>query len=173
MVVTTVAVLRQVPTQSFDGIDVRFVKLAHQKFFGFATYNLNGREIVVSTPAKTVVDCVDRPDLVCGPPEVARVVHGASANVDPSELLDAALRMQSRSLWQRLGFLADLVAWRWPDNVRRELRAAIPKSQRSVFGAAERRQHDIGYISDWGLLVNVPEQVLLSDVPSKPTALHP
>ncbi len=164
-----VATLRQVPTQSIDGIDVRFVKLAHHKFFGFATYNLHGREIVVSTPAKTVVDCVDRPDLVGGPPEVARVVYGASANMDPSELIAAALRMQSKSLWQRLGFLADLVGWQWPDDVRRELRGAIPKSQRSIFGATEHRQHDIGYISDWGLLVNIEEQVLLSDVPSQPT----
>ena len=58
-----------------------------------------------------------------------------------------------------------VVNWQWPEEVRAELRAVIPKSQRSVFGAAERRPDDIGYVSDWGLFVNMKEQDLLSDVP--------
>jgi len=160
-----VASLRQVSPQVIEDTEVRFVKLAERKFFGFTTYNLHGREVTLSTPAKTVVDCVDRPDLAGGQAEVAQIVGGAATSVDPQELISTALRMKSKALWQRLGFLADLVGWHWPEEVRNELRNAIPKSQRSVFGAAERRPEDIGYVSDWGLFVNISEKDLLADVP--------
>jgi hypothetical protein len=36
------------------------------------------------------------------------------------------LRMKSKSLWQRLGFLADLINWQWGADVREELRAETP-----------------------------------------------
>jgi predicted transcriptional regulator of viral defense system len=157
--------LRQVPTQVIEDTEVRFVKLAERKFFGFTTHNLHGREVSVSTPAKTVVDSLDRPDLAGGPTEVTRIVAGAVSSVDPRELLGTALRMKSKALWQRLGFLAELVGWEWPEEVRTKLRTAIPKSQRSVFGAADRRPGDIGYVPGWGLLVNMAEADLLSDVP--------
>jgi len=160
-----VASLRQVPTQVVEGTKIRFVKLAERKFFGFTIYNLHGREVSISTPAKTVVDSVDRPDLAGGSAEVTRIVAGSASTVDPQELISTALRMKSKALWQRLGFLADLVGWEWPEEVRTELREAIPKSQRSVFGAADRRPRDIGYVSDWGLLVNIAEADLLGDVP--------
>ena len=160
-----VATLRQVSAQVIEDTEVRFVKIAARKFFGFTTYNLHGREVTLSTPTKTVVDCVDRLDLAGGQAEVAQIVGGAATSVDPQELISTALRMKSKALWQRLGFLADLVGWQWPEEARNELRNAIPKSQRSVFGAAERRPEDIGYVSDWGLFVNMSEKDLLADVP--------
>lgn len=164
-----VASLRQVSAQVIEDTEVRFVKLAERKFFGFTTYTLHGREVTLSTPAKTVVDCVDRLDLAGGQAEVARIVGGAATSVDPQELISTALRMESKALWQRLGFLADLVGCQWPEEVRNDLRNAIPKSQRSVFGATERRPEDIGYVSDWGLFVNMSEKDLLADVPK----VHP
>ena len=75
----SVAVQRQMPARLIEGNEVRFVKVASRKFFGFETYNVFGRDAAVSTPAKTVVDCVDRPDLAGGPAEIARIVYGALA----------------------------------------------------------------------------------------------
>lgn len=160
-----VASLRQVPTQVIEDTEVRFVKVTERKFFGFNTFTLHGREVSISTPAKTAVDCVDRSDLAGGPAEVARIVAGAASGVAPQELISTALRMKSKALLQRMGFLADLVGWEWPDEIRNKLRAVIPKSQRSVFGAAERKPEDIGYVSDWGLFVNMSAKDLLADVP--------
>ncbi len=121
----------------------------------------------MSTPPKTVIDCIDRPDLAGGPAEIARIVHGASTDVDAQELLDIALRMKSTALLQRLGFLAGLVQWPWPDEVPAALRAAIPKSARSTFGRAMRREGDIGYVAKWGLFVHAREQDLLADIPRR------
>ena len=160
-----VATLYQIPPRTLEGADVRFVKLTRRKFFGFTTYSLYGRDVAISTPAKTVVDCVDRPDLAGGPTELARIIYGSSAILDPRELSRAALQMESTALLQRLGFLADLIGWIWPDNVRRQIRSAIPKSARSTIGGRERQQSDIGYVADWGIFVNATKQELLADVP--------
>jgi predicted transcriptional regulator of viral defense system len=160
-----VASLRQVPARTIEGTDIRFVKLARRKFFGFAKYDVYGRQATISTPAKTVVDCVDRHDLAGGPAEIARIVHGAATELDPGELTEAALRMESKALLQRLGFLADLVGWKLPNEVRSKLRSEIPKSARSILGRAEHREHDIGYVAEWGLFVNVARGDILADVP--------
>jgi len=160
-----VATLRQVPSRTLEGTEIRFVKVAERKFFGFDRYKVYGREVAVSTPAKTVVDCVDRPELAGGPAEVTRIVYGAMMEVDPHALADAAVQMGSTALLQRLGFLADLAGWKLPDDVRGQLRSSIGKSARSIFGHDERREEDIGYVADWGLFVNATRADLLGDVP--------
>ncbi|SPF52321.1 putative transcriptional regulator [Candidatus Sulfopaludibacter sp. SbA4] len=163
----TVATLRQIPARMIEGAEIRFVKLTNRKFFGSAVYNVYGRDVAISTPAKTVVDCLDRPDLAGGPAELTRIVYGSSATVDAEEIGRAAVRMKSTALLQRLGFLTDLVGWRWPDNLRGEIRSAIPKSARSVLGRMKRQEDDIGYVADWGLFVNAPRHELLTDVPQR------
>lgn len=165
-----VATLRQVPARVIEGAEIRFVKLTKRKFFGSAIYKVYGRDVAISTPAKTVVDCVDHPDLAGGATELARIVHGSAATVDAEEIARAALRMESTALLQRLGFLTDLVAWRWPDNLRAEIRSAIPKSARAALGRTERQKGDIGYVADWGLFVNAARQDLLTDVPHRELA---
>jgi predicted transcriptional regulator of viral defense system len=166
-----VATLHQVPARMIEGAEIRFIKLTKRKFFGSALYKVYGRDVAISTAAKTVVDCVDHPELAGGPAELARIVHGASVTVDAQEIGPAAMRMESTALLQRLGFLTDLVGWRWPENLRGELRASIPKSARSVLGRIERRKGDIGYVADWGLFVNAARRDLLTDVPQRGPAI--
>lgn len=166
-----VATLRQLPVRMIEGAEIRFIKLTKRKFFGSAVYKVYGRDVAISTPAKTVVDCVDHPELAGGPAELARIVCGASPTIDAEEIGRAALRMKSTALLQRLGFLTDLVGWRWPDNLRDEIRSAIPKSARSVLGRIDRQKGDIGYVADWGLFVNAARLDLLSDVPQREEAI--
>lgn len=161
----SVATQRPMLPRTIEGNEIRFVKVVERKFFGFKTYDLYGRGVMLSTPVKTLVDCLDRPDLAGGASEMARIVHGASVDANPEEVIDTALRMKSTALLQRLGFLTDLVGWTWSDTLRARLRAAIVPSARSVFGRVERREGDIGYVSAWGLLVHATESDLLADVP--------
>jgi predicted transcriptional regulator of viral defense system len=162
---TMVAVLKQRDDVTIEGHAVRFVQVAPRKFFGFAELEIYGRTARLSTPAKTVVDCVDRPALAGGPSEVARIVFGASRSVKAADIVADALRMQSQSLLQRLGFLADLVGWPLSEAERAQLRAEIAPSARSTFGRSDRRPDDIGYVRDWGLFVHASECDLLADVP--------
>jgi len=161
----TVATLRQVPARTVEGNEIHFVKVVPRKFFGFKAYATYGREATISTPAKTLVDCVDRPDLAGGPAEVARITYGASTVVPPEELADTALQMKSTAALQRLGFLADLVGWRWQPAIRQRICDAIPRSTRSIFGRSTRKPDDVGYVNAWGVIVHASASDLLADVP--------
>jgi predicted transcriptional regulator of viral defense system len=160
-----VAVLKQTPSRTIEGSEVRFIKIASRKFFGHENYDVYGRKVSISTPAKTLIDCLDRPDLAGGPTELTRIVHRALGQLDFSNVLSAATAMKSKAALQRLGFIADLVERPLPDDMRQTLRDAIPKSYRSHFGRAERREGDIGYVAAWGLYVNAKREDLLSEVP--------
>ncbi len=161
----SVAVLRQAPPREIEGTEVRFVKVVARKFFGFQDYTIYGRHASISTPVKTLVDCIDRPPLSGGAAELTRIVYSAMSEIDPAELVDAALKMESTSLLQRLGFLTDLVGKQLPEPQRHRLREAIPNSARSRFGRTKSKDGDIGYVSDWGLFVNARREDLLAEVP--------
>jgi predicted transcriptional regulator of viral defense system len=160
-----IAVLRQISPKVIEGTHVRFVKVTPRKFFGHKIYDVYGRAVSISSPAKTLLDCLDRPDLSGGAVELARIAHSALGDIDPRELLAAAKTMKSKAVLQRLGFLADLVGRPMPDAARQTIRQAIPKTYRSHFGRAERRDGDIGYVATWGLYVNARREDLLAEVP--------
>ena len=161
----TVATLRQVSTRVVEGNEIRFIKVVPRKFFGFKTYNVYGREATLSTRAKTLVDCMDRPDLAGGVTEITRIVHGASTVVSPEELSDVALQMKSTAALQRLGFLSDLARWTWPPGIRQQVRDAIPPNVRTIFGRPKRKPGDIGYVPAWGVIVHASKSDLLAEVP--------
>jgi predicted transcriptional regulator of viral defense system len=163
--VVFVAVRRQARPRTVEDTEIRFVTIPARKFFGFESYSVYGRSTRISEPEKTVIDCVDRPDLAGGPAEVTRIVHAAMAEIDQRKLVDAAMQMKSTSLLQRLGFLTDLVERPLEQELRVRVRAAIPKSARSIFGRRERRQDDIGYAAAWGLFVHARKSDLLAEVP--------
>jgi len=136
----TVATLHQMPARTIEDTDVRFIKITERKFFGFKPYNVYGRKVAISEPEKTVIDCIDRPDLCGGAAELTRIAHGAMRDADPLKLLSAAQEMKSASLLQRLGYLTDLVGKPFPAEQREVLRTAIAKSQRSIFGRPKRKR---------------------------------
>lgn len=159
-----VGTLKQTPAREIEGNSVRFIKLSVRKFFGCRIYDVYGCPVAISTPAKTLADCLDRPDLCGGTTELVRITHAALSKLEPREILEAALQMKSKALLQRLGFLSDLVGHSLPDDLRAELRAAIPKNYRFYFGRPDRRAGDIGFVPRWGLIANASRKDLLSDV---------
>jgi predicted transcriptional regulator of viral defense system len=162
-----VATLRQTLPRTTEGSDIRFIKVVPRKFFGQRHYDVYGRSVPISSPEKTLVDCLDRPDLAGGAAELTRITDSALSMTDIPELLAAAYAMKSRALLQRLGFLADLVGRPIPEQERQLLRSAIPKTYRSYFGRSKPLIGDIGYVAAWGLLVNARQSELLSEVPRR------
>ena len=161
----TVATERQRPARTIEDTEVRFIKIAARKFSGFKQYAIYGRSVAITDPEKTVIDCIDRPDLAGGPAELTRIVYNAMGEIDHDKLVTAALAMKSTALLQRLGFLTDLAGRKLPGELRVQVRNAIPKTIRSIFGRRERKDADIGYVAEWGLFVYAGRNDLLAEVP--------
>jgi predicted transcriptional regulator of viral defense system len=160
-----VAVRHQMPARIVEGTEIRFITLVPRKFFGFSSETVYGRAIRISTKVKTVVDCLDRPDLAGGPSELARIVFGASEAVQFADVLATAQQMKSTALLQRLGALADITGWTMTAELRNQLRCAIPKSARTTLGRQKRDAQDLGYVAEWGIFINISKRDLLADVP--------
>jgi predicted transcriptional regulator of viral defense system len=167
LMAVTVAVRRQMRPRMVEGTEVRFITTVARKFFGWTTEIAYGRPIKISTPAKTLVDCLDRPELAGGPSELARIVFGASRDIAFGETLEMARKMDSTALLQRLGALADLTGWQIDPQSRKDLRSTIPKSYRSSLGRKDMREGDIGYLPEWGISIHLAKADLLADVPRR------
>jgi predicted transcriptional regulator of viral defense system len=153
------------PARTIEGTEVRFIKISPRKFFGFKKYTVYGRSAAITEPEKTVIDCIDRPDLAGGPAELTRIVYSALGEIDHDKLITVAMAMKSTALLQRLGFLTDLTGRKLPEELRAQVRSAIPNSRRSIFGRRERKDGDIGYVAEWGLFVYARRNDLLAEVP--------
>ncbi len=93
------------------GLVYRFVTLAPFKFFGHQRIWIEGQEICITDRARTVVDCLDHPEYCGG---IAEAVQGlyeslTRADVSPQLLTQYAERMQNRTIFKRMGYLAGLL----------------------------------------------------------------
>jgi predicted transcriptional regulator of viral defense system len=169
-----IATDRQLAPREIQGTEVRYVKLTPRKFFGWQDMTSFGRTFRISTPEKTIVDCVDRPDLCGGLVELTRIVAGGAHSIVDAELVNCALRLGSVSTCQRIGYLLDLAAPSFLSSSERErLRKFIPASARSVIGHDRPKDDDVGYVRDWGLFVHARESDLLAEVPQHSPRLGP
>jgi predicted transcriptional regulator of viral defense system len=160
-----IAVTRKMPKRELEGSTVRFVRLSKRKFFGSQLCPLYGRQVPISTPAKTLIDCLDRPALAGGVTEVVRIADRTLAKVSGDEAVETAIRFDSKSVMQRLGAISDLIDRPLPASARQRLRATIPKSTRSRFGRGHPLAGDIGYVAAWGLFIDARREELLAEVP--------
>jgi len=106
---TTVAVLQQMRPIAIGNISVSFVNLKRSRFFGYEETKYLNVILKVSDLEKTVVDCVDRPELCGGIPEVVRTFSNAfgTGRVNWQRLVSYVKRFRSRAVAQRLGFIIE------------------------------------------------------------------
>ncbi len=106
---TTVAVLNQLRPIEIGNIAVKFVKLKKSRFFGYGEIRYSNAVVNVSDLEKTVVDCVDRPELCGGIPEVVRTLSNAveTGRMDWLRLISYVKRFNRRAVAQRLGFIIE------------------------------------------------------------------
>ena len=143
----------------------RFVRSRPDRFFGAQEMTRRGEVLFVSDPERTVIDCVDRPDLSGGLGGVAQIIARAKPRLVWRRLSDYLERLGNRSLSLRVGFLMERVrptvapppSWgtRWcarPDE------PWVPLGPPRTFG--RRGPHD----SRWHIIQNVPDRVLFSEV---------
>ncbi len=140
--------------------EVRVVNPVARKFFGFDPVDMLGYTIMMSDREKTVIDCIDRPDLAGGEGEAATVLATACRNIDWYKAAIYLERMSSRTLTRRFGWLADHVGATIPEDVRMHLRNLAKGGSKAFFGRRIPKPGVIGYQDSWQLTVNVTSHEL-------------
>jgi len=93
------------------GLTYHFVTLVPYKFFGHRRIWIDGQDVTITDRAKTVVDCLDHPEYCGGIVETAKGLYESldGAEVSPQLLTEYAKRMQNRTIFKRMGYLAELL----------------------------------------------------------------
>lgn len=114
--------------RSVDGAVLRFHTVAWKNAFDFGvtTVEVDGVPVAVSDPERTLLDVLDRPQLVGDPATAIETFRAGIRRVDAARLADYAARWGRVSLRQRAGYLLERAAV--PLDVLDPLRAVIRPS---------------------------------------------
>lgn len=103
-----------VTTQRFGGhgpawARYRVVRVQRSRFFGTRKIVRRGESLVVSDPERTVLDCLNRPQLSGGMAGVAQIFSLAKPRLDWKRFGEYLDRFGNRSLALRAGYLAEKI----------------------------------------------------------------
>ena len=140
------------------GMRFRIVRVKARKFFGGHAYRAGESPIEVTDREKTIVDCLDRPDLCGGLHQVAEALHSADGDFDWNRTTMYLRCFGSGAVVKRFGFLVESLGLTHPPAPRMldewlDLRTAgigklDPSSPRAPHRIATR----------WRIAVNLPEE---------------
>ncbi|HYA11289.1 MAG TPA: type IV toxin-antitoxin system AbiEi family antitoxin [Thermoplasmata archaeon] len=146
----------------------RLVRVAGRRFFGSTSLERRGQALRVSDPERTVVDCIDRPELCGGMPGAVQVLARAKPRLSWPRLNSYLERLGNRSLAVRCGYLADHLrpSVPVPDRWRRRLlpKAAdpwVPLGPPATYGRRGKRE------PGWRIICNVPEAELFAEADAR------
>lgn len=129
----------------------KFVTIPRRKMFGVVKVEIEKRKIKISSPEKTIADCLDHPEHAGGVEEVSKAIYFASSNaeINFNRLVDCSRRLGNGAVLKRLGYIAETLNIKELSSL---LSASKLASGYSVFDPALPRK---GRIRErWKLLIN-------------------
>ena len=94
------------PVQVLDA-EYYFVKLTQRKFFGWQEVEIEDHAIRISSPEKTIADCLDHPELCGGIEQIARAIYFYHDEINLKRAVEYARRMRNSTILKRLGYMLD------------------------------------------------------------------
>jgi len=96
-------------TRKILGASFRFIYIKPQKMWGIDTIWVTPNQAVsVSDLERTIIDCLDRPELAGGISEVAKGLWARRNDLDLAKLVGFARRFGKKSVAKRLGYLLEI-----------------------------------------------------------------
>lgn len=143
----------------------RFVTLSEHKFFGFQEVEVLGARVNMAEPEKTLVDSVDKMKYSGGVAEVLAAIHNGLRKSEAQKLVEYALRMRTKSLTQRIGYLTDILVDEgltdFPEGARKKLLMHVGTAAIYLDPSREKS----GRLDKaWKVIGNVARRELLSEV---------
>lgn len=139
------------------GMRFRIVRVKSRKFFGSYGYRVGEWTLRVTNREKTILDCVDRPDLGGGTGEVARALQAGDGDFDWDGMTTYLRRFGSGAAVKRLGFLAEMLELRYPPrrDTLEKWRGLLTTGLSKLDPSTPRKPHRIA--TRWRIEVNLPE----------------
>ena len=140
------------------GMQFRIVRVKPRKFFGSHRYRAGEFQVEVTDREKTIMDCLDRPDLSGGVDQVGKALLAGDGEFDWDRTTMYLRRFGSGAVVKRLGLLVEALELTHPpkpgmlDEWLNLLTAGLSKLDPSTPG----RPHRIA--TRWRLEVNLPEE---------------
>lgn len=88
-----------------------FIKVHVRKMFGMDETEIEKMPIRISSPEKTVVDCLDHPEYCGGIEEIAKAIYFARDELDSKKVVDFAVKIGNAAVIKRLGYVVEVFGW--------------------------------------------------------------
>ena len=88
--------------------DYYFVAIEKRKFFGSQEIEIEDWKVSISTPEKTIADCLDHPEHSGGIDEVAKAIYFNHKDFDLAKVYEFAKRMENLTILKRLGYILEI-----------------------------------------------------------------
>ena len=140
-----------------SGVTYRFVSISERKFFGYRQTSVDGYQVDISEPEKTIVDCLDQLRYCGGILEVAKALWYGRDELDFVKMAEYSRRNGNRAASQRLGYLIEVLGFKAKKAVN-ILLENISKRYAYLDSLSESKGK---YVDRWKIIVNVPDHELL------------
>lgn len=140
------------------GATYRFVSTNEDALWGIEdAWVTSSQRVRVSDLERTIIDCLDRPRLCGGIIEVARGLWSKRSEIDFDKLGSYVLRLGSKSVAKRLGFLLDTFDIGTPE-IRQTIRVLVTPTYVLLDPTLPRPEG--GYDRNWWVQLNLdPEEL--------------
>ncbi len=140
-----------------SGVTYRFVSISERKFFGSKQTSIDGYQVNISEPEKTIVDCLDQLRYCGGISEVAKALWYGRDEFDFFKMAEYSRRNGNRAASQRLGYLIETLGFK-ANKAIDILLQSISRRYAYLDSLSESKGK---YLDRWKIIVNVPDDELL------------
>lgn len=143
------------------GMQFQIVRVKRQRFFGTHRFHVGESVVETTDREKTIIDCLDRPDLSGGVPEVAKALQEGDGEFDWKRTTGYLRRFGSGAVAKRLGFLAETLKPQHPPGpeLLEEWQGLLTSGISKLDPSSPREPHRIA--TRWRLALNLPEEGLV------------
>lgn len=153
-----VATTKQKDSFELHGMNYQFVTLTEDKFFGAKEYAIGDKRVKISTPEKTVIDCLDHLEHSGGLEQVSKAFSDFEENFSQKRLVEEALKLGNGAVVKRLLYLLQIFEVDLEDELKGRLRSKFTEGYSPLDPTKPARGP---YKEKWGLRLNVTEEQLL------------
>lgn len=146
-----VATTKRKKEKAILGLNIKFVTVKKDKFFGFKKILINNHPINIAEKEKVIVDSLDFPRNCGGIIEIIKAISSAKEELNFRKLEDYAKKMKNHAIINRLGYILELL----------DINTNLTPSKHYIFLDPLIKKKK-GYNAKWKIIENISKADLLS-----------